>query len=372
MLNRYEYKYFNFSGNYTEDGREFKAKEHILLQNETKRRENPIAEEVSNFLREEYLDEDKNRKLFDEIKDITEPRQIENLMAGSFNLINTLIERSRIGTGAEVLLFLDKSARNGAYVFRCVWEELNRKGELPTSLILPEIRFMNIGLHDDDKHENSTPLFLLKKKYTDEAFKNKKIVIVDEYVSSGGTMKKAMKTIEEVFGVTPYGIALFERLPEWYGSDESGILGVTDFETNRRYNKLKPVLEKIDVSVAEALWKLYCNQPKEQFIEVVDRIRYGSKKNVLAKLVSNFVKEETNAFLPPNDRKLLINFATENDFVLGDSEHIWQFIDSAGSFTSRRIQDEELNKNGRCYRTVLKTMVSLYMFERMMEKFIAI
>jgi hypothetical protein len=69
----------------------------------------------------------------------------KKLVEGSINLINALVTKAQEGKPVSTLLFLDKSARLAAYLFRKIWQELELNGKLPKGVLIPKIRFINVG-----------------------------------------------------------------------------------------------------------------------------------------------------------------------------------------------------------------------------------
>ncbi len=228
---------------------------------------------------------------------------------------------------------------------------------------------MNIGLGEDEKHGAKAPEYYLRRKYRSEDFEEKRVLVVDEYVSSGGSLRRAMKSLQDIYGIKPDGIANFVGLPEWYGSTGSGVIGVTDFEYNHEFNSVKKKMQRIDLFTASSIWEVHKTLNKETFESVIGKIRFVTSKGKFneEKLVDQVLKF-VNVDIDREDIKKIVKFVSDNELKANDGKHVWQFVDSAGGFTSRKIEDDELNANGRLYRQVLKSIVSLYMFERQMEK----
>jgi pyrimidine operon attenuation protein/uracil phosphoribosyltransferase len=159
------------------------------------------------------------------------PEQIHSLINGTLNLINEVITRQNNDEPVETLVFLDKSARNGYYLFNEMWGAFAKSGEISTDIKKPKIRFLDIGRFNDDKFTNEQSLSLLKEKIKEEDYANEKgILIIDEYFETGKSAKKALGTIKELFGHNSDAMSQFDIPPSWHAERKSGILGVDDTE----------------------------------------------------------------------------------------------------------------------------------------------
>lgn len=142
--------------------------------------------------------------------------EIFDLSEGVVNLIN-LVNQNK----ATTLILLDKSARPVGHLFKNVWRELYQ------DKIMPDIRFINSGREDERKDLDSISLNELKRAH-ESSINGKVVIVADEFVSSGNSLKRTKNLIHKVFpqvkkmvftGVTPH-------LPNWYG--KSKMLGVYD------------------------------------------------------------------------------------------------------------------------------------------------
>jgi hypothetical protein len=167
-----------------------------------------------------------------------------NLMSGTCNLINTIIQRHEKGETIETLLFLDRSARLGAYLFGVCWDIVEKRaGARGSSLPLgkPKIRFVNSGTEDREKHQHKGTITSLGELFQKEDFKGS-VMIVDEYVSSGGSVRRTGEGLING-GYRPqhlYGIAQFMELPYWYNiPDAKGVREVDNTSEDDRVRILK-------------------------------------------------------------------------------------------------------------------------------------
>jgi len=152
---------------------------------------------------------------------------IANLMAGAINLINFIIERQN-KTPIKTLVFLDKSARLGAHVFRVLWSTLEKQGRLPTGVTKPNIKFINVGFGEDHKHIAQRSLDLAAEMFPNEDLEGDEVLVIDEFVESGVSLRRAMKFLQDKYGTHAQGMANFLVIPKWYSYDM--LKGVADPE----------------------------------------------------------------------------------------------------------------------------------------------
>lgn len=118
--------------------------------------------------------------------------------------------------GYDSLVFLDKSARPYAALFRARWKTLYAKEKMP------DIRFANIGrekvfeiVEQDVREELSKQV---RERYDLEG---KKVLIFDEYYSTGNTIKNAYSTFRGAFPSSHF---------------DTGVLGCSDRNEMRNYH----------------------------------------------------------------------------------------------------------------------------------------
>ena len=161
-----------------------------------------------------------------------------NLAEGTLHLINLCIDRD-----IDTIYFLDKSARPPAFLFRHTWQRL--MPDVP----LPHIRYMNIGLSQDEMIDayNETVEQALQARF---AFtKPKHLLIADEYTDTGSSLRRAETVLRTVFpqaeSITTTGI--FERkIVSWYsgastsGYSQEALLGIRDKPVQNLHDPLDP------------------------------------------------------------------------------------------------------------------------------------
>lgn len=142
------------------------------------------------------------------------PEGIHNIISGTVNLINYILQRVATQP-VTTLLFLDKSAREGAHVFRVLWDELRRNGKID-DIDRPNIRFVNIGREDDGKYSSYAAARLFSAQYRDIDFQDDGVLIVDEIIETGASANKTMSHILSTFGSQSVAIAQFAEIPDFY------------------------------------------------------------------------------------------------------------------------------------------------------------
>ncbi len=154
--------------------------------------------------------------------------QIENLAVGVVNLLNLTVANN-----ADTLVLMDKSARPIGHLFINVWRELYPDSKRP------EIRFINVGTEGMSKDDNRTFL----KELHDAHFKSmdgKVVILADEAVHTGNSIKRAKNLVEKVFPKTKKVIytAVCRETPVWYGSvSRLGVYDLRDLPSSPHYGE---------------------------------------------------------------------------------------------------------------------------------------
>ena len=205
---------------------------------------------------------------------------VESSMSGTVNLINFII-RSQSTKPIKTLLFLDRSARLGAHIFRVLWSTLERQGKLPPNIVMPAIKFINVGRGEDYKHTAHRSLDLAKKIFPD-TIKDGEVVVVDDKISSGDSLRRAMKYLEDCYGVRPQGIAHFGFTPGWFSNDYNRFKGVADPNLPKRIYDLLEAVERDVFDCILAIMSLdLSNESKVELLIEPTRIKLKQyvKKN---------------------------------------------------------------------------------------------
>jgi len=329
-----------------------------------------LATETFKKLRVKYPGDKtpKNEALY-KISEIVTPEKIEDIIDGNFNLINTLVERSEKGKPVDTIVFLDKSARNGEYLFHQTCQELLHRQEISESAIPKNIRFISIDKVDaEDNTFNRGLITLLREKFRKEDFVDKQVLVVDEYVSTGKTLKIAMEVIEEMYGIKPMGIQMYKDCPTWYGS-ESGILGVSEISDEMRDENTHNfyALRDLDKDTVLNLNKFVNRLGPKILIPLFKRLGFiksrGLESDDELRVIQNTL-EKLNIFdITPEELKLIQQLPSE---IVGT--HLWDYFHDVGGFISRRMEGEEMSENFRQYRRALKDIVSESMYQRDLTK----
>jgi len=160
-----------------------------------------------------------------------------SLHEGTVRLINFVISEAQAGQPISTLVFLDKSARPAAYLFRLVWaglkhEDLKQKGLI--SVPQPQIKFMDSGRAKSHKFRSTLSRSQALQTQTLTKMKLKgRVVVVDEFMESGESARNALRVLSQFRQLDLSAVSQFNIPPRWqqYTNRESW-LGVTEAETN--------------------------------------------------------------------------------------------------------------------------------------------
>jgi len=198
-----------------------------------------ISEHISSRLSQESFS---NPDIQEQVNLTLEPDSIKTLTEGTLKLINTVLSQDKAGEPFDTLLFLDKSARNGAFMLRLLFNELKTNNKLPRRIKLPKIRFINIGMGDNqEKFTDQKAIALIRHIYNPKDFDQKTIGIVDEYSQTGNSIDMASKIIQKNFKPVIYKLNQFDDEVPWYGYSESGTSGILDSNSSERQFIAKPI-----------------------------------------------------------------------------------------------------------------------------------
>lgn len=274
------------------------------------------------------------------LEDVSYSGNTRNLIEGNMDLAYRIIHESVSNEPFDVLFFMDKSARNGAYLLKTLWLELDKRKEIPDGVTLPEFRFINMGRNDEHKHKSKTALTLLKLRYGNN-FKGKKIVLVDEYVDSGRSIKLGLKTIKDVFKPREIiGIQQFLTCPNWCYDNKHNLKGVVDVFGTDILNSEEMAVSKLEQVKPWQIAKLYrgiSNLSESDFCELL-LTKNDCKRNWWK--ITKFMDILDCYGLKPEDSKT-----------------VWNYIRTAGGFVTGTSKNEKLIQNNMFYRGVLRTMI---------------
>lgn len=202
----------------------------------------------------------------------------DNLIRGTVNLVNTVIEAQIKNDPYDTMVFLDLSARPAYYLFEKVLNKLEPEfQEQGFKIKKPKIRFLLAGTTDIDKYDSIISINKLKTIFDKNDFENKNILIVDEIIFSGTSSTSAKKSlIKAKYHPKKIDvISQFKDQPEWCGKD--GLKGVDkpvyfDPEIRDTNNKL-PVKLKKEIKDCLGILGYY------RVIDLIENRYHSDKKN---------------------------------------------------------------------------------------------
>ena len=146
-----------------------------------------------------------------------------------------------VGTEEQIntIVFLDKSGRIVAHLFKSMWNDLVNMGLINRSDKCPKIRFLNDGYDNWQKRKRISSMHVID--YIKRIAGRSSVLIVDEVISSGTTIRSALDNFE-IAGVNILGgMSAYHFTPQWYGEND-GVKGVDDVpiqeETYDAFEKL--------------------------------------------------------------------------------------------------------------------------------------
>lgn len=175
-----------------------------------------------------------------------------NLIDGTANLIEQVIIRAKSGSPVDTLVFLDKSARPGAYLFNQLWHQLISQSTETGGVNKPKIKFLNVGYDDPNKHDHKKSLEELGVLYNRGDLSGN-VIIVDEYIASGSSSRLAGEAIQKAgYRMNNLeAIQMFYECPSWYSdSSVKGVSEVPHMSPEDR-KKIDSMPEKLKSSIAD-------------------------------------------------------------------------------------------------------------------------
>lgn len=273
------------------------------------------------------------------------------ILAGTINLIHIIEAKYQEGNPIETLLFLDKSGRLASHVLRKTYQYIEAHlGDEGKRLAArkPNIRYINVGLSEDMKHNDAGANSLLSRVYPHTNLKTGSTLIVDEIMISGTSARRAGESIETAgYAKEAMAVSQFDTTPVWYrheyakGVDDVGDIHVPTRVLMSRVNRLAP--ERID--------------------EAIHMIgKYGWRN-----LIRAFDSFEADSVFIPKEAidciASLASFGAPSDFR---PNQVIRYLASRGGFLA--LSPNKNQKTGtRAYRTNLDNLVA-GAFERNLVK----
>ena len=174
------------------------------------------------------------------------------LFSGTINVINYVLNQR--GDPFETIVFLDKSARLAAHLFRVTWSLLQQRKLISEEFARPNIRFFNVGKGSLEKAKSDASQSLLASKLRTADYEKKRVLVVDEVVASGSSSRLAMNVLRNIFGARVETLEAYSREPGWYGCN--WMKGVDDSE-DILFGINKKELLSMDSRVAQAFNRLF-------------------------------------------------------------------------------------------------------------------
>lgn len=259
--------------------------------------------------------QDREESIYDLLNARGKYMQLEmfpQLAEGTIRLINFIIyETIQGGRNIDTLIFLDKSARPGAYLFSQTWNELSQRSLIPDGVKKPAIKFLNYSTYDFVNIRSSAKK-LLKMYFKGKLGSN--IIVVDESWASRSSTQGAMDLIDQIsrkkiiFKNNVIGVPNFPDFPEWYH--------------NTSFSPIADLPLEVRVNAADCL---------DQIGE--------TQLFVLAKL-TDFEEEEfvrstqVNEILKPTRGKKSPNQISSDEAYIETNRAIYYYIKSAGGLLS--------------------------------------
>lgn len=130
-------------------------------------------------------------------------RFVENesayLVNGTFRLMEKVVNSSIEGDPFTSVIFLDKSARPGSYLYRKMADLLTDKGFIPKDLVLPEVKFMDVGKTKEGNKVKSLVTAEFMRESLKPEFLGNHILIVDEFKDTGATLANGVEEFKDIY-----------------------------------------------------------------------------------------------------------------------------------------------------------------------------
>lgn len=268
-----------------------------------------------------------------------------NLISGLVQLINFLIEKKKSKEEVQTLVFLDKSARNGAYMLYVAWDIFAKSLEKQNPSLMPKkpnIRFLNVGRSEDAKHNDESANQQLSRIYSRNDFLGH-VLIIDEIISTGGSIRAAGESLLSA-GYNPSsleGIANFSSIPDWYSN--SNVKGITD-------------VGYISQSTRDTMANMD-EGDREQIIQVIRQIGWQELVNVCVDTLDFRSLVKSMSIRRRNNIRIAIDlirrYASQ---ALVSNEQVIRYLASSGGFLGLS-PNKESKQLTSLYRTMLKRMI---------------
>ncbi|HLD51277.1 hypothetical protein A3K34_00825 [candidate division WWE3 bacterium RIFOXYC1_FULL_40_10] len=296
-----------------------------------------------------------------------EINESEYMLPGTIRLINKTLNEFKHGDPYDTLIFLDKSGRPGAYLYRQLVEQLTTRQLLPEGFVPPKVRFMDLGKTDDPwKIRNPETASMMTKML--QISPDEKVLIVDEFKDTGATLNGALAELNKIYGTNPEGTYQFENShgPFWYRDPEQKL--VVDA---RVFKRTKEFIEELNNSdLKESLAFLAKQLQREEFnklIEIrmldIEMSKATTEESLLKELAAEYNNNGGELIFPynvtrlnPEELRHHLSILAHNNELL-DPDSIYNYYHYAGGrFAAPRTGDR---KKGLGLYEMMKRMAVL-------------
>jgi hypoxanthine phosphoribosyltransferase len=242
------------------------------------------------------------------------PNESRYFLEGTLNLIEKVVDATKSGEGYDTLIFLDKSARPGAYLYREMISMLKEKGIIEGELALPEVKFMDIGKREEgSKVKSDFTASVLREKIKPENL-GKRVLVVDEFEDTGATLRNALTEITDVYSSETqdfevegtYQYNQKKIAPFFYQDSQRGASLVRDVESGFRIGELDDFITTGKLSevvsirdgVSEEGWSAFDDVmsykslaeklPREVFVDVVESSDDGFSVSTMIEIIRKY------------------------------------------------------------------------------------
>jgi len=153
------------------------------------------------------------------------------MLPGTLRLISQIVNVADTKNPYDSIVFLDKSARPSAYLFLLLVKKMKESHLIEQGIQFPKIKFMDIGKTDDPwKFDSPEAASLMREKLPPKEIAPKgetsRVLIVDEFMDTGKTLKNAVRVFKDTYGVDAEGTYQFDakKGPFWYRNNNKKLV----------------------------------------------------------------------------------------------------------------------------------------------------
>ncbi len=192
-----------------------------------------------------------------------------------------IADASRAGKPVESLLFLDKSARLGAFILRQVWREVLSRSSKLDGISEPRHYFLNAGGSEcklsSERYQSGRAHDLLRQIYDQDTF-TRSTLIIDEYSISGSAARSALQTLSDVYNIDTISISHFRKTPMWWFYDR--VKGVREYFFSEETSQL---LREVDDGQLQSLAEFFQRLSGNDAMAVLEDVKTLSASDFILK-----------------------------------------------------------------------------------------